>query len=74
MGKLAITLAAAALMLGSMALTAGAQTQQAGASSFNTLMRNATPLHEVACRGRGGACPWGWFRVCNPMRCWCRPC
>lgn len=74
MGKLSITLAAAALALTAMAGVAGAQTQQAGASSFHSMLRNATPLHEVACRGRGGACPWGWVRVCNPIRCWCRPC
>jgi hypothetical protein len=57
-----------------MAGMAGAQTQQQGAAGFHALLRNATPIHEVACRGRGGACPWGWFRVCNPVRCWCRPC
>jgi hypothetical protein len=73
MHKLSMTLAAAALVLTAMAGVAGAQTQQPGAASFHTMLRNATPIQEVACRGRG-ACPWGWFRVCNPVRCWCRPC
>ena len=74
MRKLSITLAAAALALTTMAGIAAAQTQQPGASSFHTMLKNATPLHETACRGPRGACPWGWFRVCNRWRCWCRPC
>jgi len=73
MRKLSITLAAAAFVLTSAGI-AGAQTQQPGAASFHTMARNATPLHETACRGLRGACPWGWFRVCGPFRCWCRPC
>jgi len=75
MHKLSITLAAAALALTAMAGVAGAQTQQTGASSFNTMLRNATPLHQVACRGPG-ACPWGFVRVCGGVvyHCWCRHC
>jgi hypothetical protein len=74
MRKVSITLAAAALVLTSMAFTAGAQTQQAGAAGFHALERNATPIHEAACRGFGGGCSLGWHRVCGPYRCWCRLC
>lgn len=74
MRKLSMTLAVAALVVTSTAFTAGAQTQQQGAASFHTLLRNATPIQEVACGRLRGACPLGWFRVCNPVRCWCRPC
>ncbi len=75
MRKLSITLAAAAIALTAMAGMVGAQTQQPGAANFKTMLRNATPLHEVACRGRG-ACPWGYIRVCGGIvyHCWCRPC
>jgi len=75
MRKLSITLAAAALVLTSMAFTAGAQTQQPGAASFHAMMRNATPIVRVACGLRLFAgCPWGTRRVCGPRRCWCAPC
>jgi hypothetical protein len=74
MRKFSVTLAAAALVLTSMAFAAGAQTQQPGAASFHAMLRNATPIEQVACRRLGGACPLGWVRACNPVRCWCRPC
>jgi len=73
MQKLALTLAAAALVLGSMALSANAQ--GAGAASMHALSPNATPIvKNVACRGFGRWCGPGMTRVCGPYRCWCRPC
>jgi hypothetical protein len=73
MGKLAVTVAAAVLVLGSIALSASAQTQ--GASSLNAQAQNATMIHRAACDGRWGPrCPPGRHRVCGPGRCWCAPC
>jgi hypothetical protein len=72
--KLTIALAVAALVLGSMVLSASAQTQQPGAASLQAQARNATPIHEAACRGFGRHCPPGSHWVCGPMRCWCAPC
>ena len=74
MRKLTIALAAATLALGAMALPATAQTQQPGAASLHAQARNATPIHEAACRGFGRHCPPGSHWVCGPMRCWCAPC
>lgn len=72
MRKLTRTVAMAALVLGSMALTANAQTQ--GAASIHALV-NATPIvKQAACRGYGPYCPPGYVRACGPYRCWCRPC
>jgi hypothetical protein len=74
MGKLTIALAAAALMLGSMALTVNAQTQQAGAADIHGLAQNATPIvKQAACRG-WGRCPPGRFWACGPRGCFCRWC
>ncbi len=74
MRKLGITLSAAAFVLGSMVLSASAQTQSAGASSMQAL-KNATPVvTQAACRGFGPYCPPGYVRACGPYRCWCRPC
>jgi len=72
MGKFAISLAAAALMLGSVALTAQAQTQ--GAGTINTQTQNATMIHKTSCGGMGRHCPPGRHWVCGPNRCWCAPC
>ncbi len=72
MGKLAITFAAAALLLGSVALTAQAQTQ--GADTINAQAKNATIIHKTACGGFGSRCPPGRHWVCGPNRCWCAPC
>ena len=72
MGKLAITLATAALLLGSVAFTAEAQTQ--GAASINTQAHNATIIHKAACFHWGRFCPPGRRHVCGPYRCWCAPC
>ena len=74
MKKLIMTLAATALMLGSMALTANAQTHQLG-TGLHAQIQNATPIVEqAACRGYGPYCPPGYVRACGPYRCWCRPC
>jgi hypothetical protein len=74
MRKLALTVSAALLVLGSMALSANAQTQSAGAASVHAL-QNATPvITKAACGGFGPYCGPGRTRVCGPYRCWCRPC
>ena len=72
MKTLTLTLAAAALALGSMALTANAQQLGAG----HTQLQNATPIvKQVACRGFGAHCGPGFVWTCGPYgRCWCRPC
>jgi hypothetical protein len=72
MAKLAITLAAAALFLGSFAWQADAQTQ--GAASIHAQAQNATPIVKAACGAPGRFCPPGMRRVCGPARCWCAPC
>ena len=73
--KLTVTLAAAALMLGSMALTANAQTHQLG-SGLHAQIQNATPIvTQAACRGFGPRCGPGFTWVCGRYgRCFCRPC
>ena len=74
MRRLTMTLTAAALILGTMAIGANAQTQSSGAASFHAQIKNATPLKEAACRGFGPYCPPGFVRRCGPYRCWCAPC
>jgi len=74
MRKLTVGLATALFVLGSMALSANAQTQTQGASSLNAQAQNATIIHQAACRGFGRWCPPGRHRVCGPYRCWCAPC
>ena len=72
--KLAITSAAVAFMLGSLAVTVSAQTQQPG--SFHVLTQNASPIVTPAACGPhwGRWCgPWH-HRVCGPYRCWCAHC
>ena len=73
--KLTVTLAAAALMLGSMALTASAQTHQLG-SGLHAQIQNATPIvQQTACHGFGPRCGPGFTWVCGRYgRCFCRPC
>jgi hypothetical protein len=73
MRKLTMTLSAAALMLGTMAIAANAAPSQ-NASSFRIQIQNATPIEKAACRGFGRYCPPGFVRACGPYRCWCRPC
>jgi hypothetical protein len=72
MRKLTMTLTAAVLMLGTMAVAANAQSQ--GAASLHAQIKNATPIHRAACGGFGPYCPPGFVRACGPYRCWCRPC
>jgi hypothetical protein len=72
MKKLALTISTTLLMVGSMALSANAQS--AGAAGIHAL-KNATPVvTQAACRGYGRYCPPGYVRACGPYRCWCRPC
>jgi len=73
MRKVAVSLAAAAFVLGSVALSA-AQTQAPGAATLNAQAQNATIIHKAACFGWGRWCPPGRHRVCGPYRCWCAPC
>jgi hypothetical protein len=72
MGKLVISLASAALLLGSLAFSAQAQTQ--GAATIHAQSQNATIIHKAACVGFGRHCPPGRHWVCGPARCWCAPC
>jgi hypothetical protein len=75
MRKFTLTLTAAALVLGSLVISASAQSQQAGAASMHALAQNATPIvTKAACGGFGPYCGPGYTRVCGPYRCWCRPC
>jgi hypothetical protein len=74
MRKLAITLSAAAFLLGLAAFSADAQTQT-GASSFHALMRNATPIvKDAACPGEAkDRCPRGKYWFCKaPNVCSCK--
>jgi hypothetical protein len=73
MAKLAITLTAVALLLGTAAFTAQAA-QTVGAGTINAQAQNATIIHKAACFGFGRWCPPGMRRVCGPYRCWCAPC
>ena len=61
MRKLTMTLTAAALMLGTMAIAANAQ-PASGAASLHAQVQNATPLKQAACRGFGPYCPPGTTR------------
>ena len=74
MRKLTMTLTTAALMLGTMAVAANAQTQAPGAAGLHAQMRNATPIKEAACRGWGAHCPPGTVWRCGPYRCFCARC
>jgi hypothetical protein len=76
MRRFTVTLAATALALGSMALTANAQTQAVGAAGVHAQLQNATPIvKQAACNGRTGSygCGPGWvwnayYRRC--VHCW----
>jgi hypothetical protein len=74
MKKITMTLAATALIFGSMVFSASAQTQAPGAANFHAQLKNATPLKQAACRGWGPYCPPGTVRRCGPFRCWCAVC
>lgn len=75
MKKLALTLTATALLLGTSALAANAA-QYSGAAGIHAQVQNATPIvKEAACRGFGAHCPPGFVWTCGPGgRCWCRAC
>jgi hypothetical protein len=76
MRKLTMTLTAAALLLGTMAMQASAQNQQRGAAHIYAL-RNATPIvTPTACNGGTGYCGCGpgWISACAPRCCRCVPC
>jgi len=72
MAKLFMSVAAAALLFGTVVVSAQAQTQ--GAAAINTQAQNATIIHKAACGGFGRHCPPGMHWVCGPNRCWCAPC
>jgi uncharacterized protein YcfJ len=75
MRKLTMTLTATALLLGSMAVAAVAQTQVRGAAGLYAQLQNATPIEKAACRGFGPHCPPSFTWTCGYYgRCWCRPC
>jgi hypothetical protein len=74
MGKIAITLATAALMLGSLAMMNAAQSEQPGALSLRAQAQNAGPVRQAACRSWNAGCRPGSRRVCGPYRCWCHIC
>jgi hypothetical protein len=70
MRKIALTLTAAALVLGTLAITANAQTQSLGAASFHAQMKNATPtITRAACNGRTGGHGCGAGFIWNGARC-----
>ena len=75
MQKVTMTLTAAMLVLGTMAVTANAQTKQFGAG-LHAQLQNATPIvQQAACQGYGLRCGPGFTWTCGPYgRCWCRPC
>jgi hypothetical protein len=73
MRRLMMTLTAALLVLGGMALQADAQN---GTSSLPTL-KNASPIvKQTSCRGYTGACGCapGWVSACRYRCCRCVPC
>jgi len=75
--KLTMTLMAAVLALGAMAMQASAQNQHYGVAGIQAL-KNATPIvRQVACNGWTGSCGCapGWVsgcanRCCRCVRCW----
>ena len=68
--KLAMTLTAAALLLGTMAVTADAQNQRLGSPGIFAL-KNATPIpaQPAACNGRTGGHGCGAGFIWNGRRC-----
>jgi hypothetical protein len=76
MRKFALRMTATILVLGVTAWSASAQTQQPGASSLRTQLKNATPIETVACTAPDAHCPTGAQWVCTPygLRCYCTPC
>ncbi len=76
MKTLAMTLTAAMLVLGTMAMTANAQTLP-GATCLRGELVNASPdIRHVNCRGWTGRCGCGpgWVSSCPGGCCHCVPC
>jgi hypothetical protein len=76
MKRLTLTLSAAALLMGAMAISANAQSVGSGAGGVHAQLQNATPIvKQAACRGFGPRCGPGYTWTCGYYgRCWCRPC
>jgi hypothetical protein len=77
MRKFTMTLTAAVLVLGTMAMSAGAQTQAPGAASLHAQLKKAAPIFkQVACDGTTGVygCGPGWMRRCGYYGCRCVRC
>jgi len=75
MRKLVLTLAATALVLGAMAVEAGAQ-QQRGAVCVKGLANATAIVKRAACDGTTGSCGCGpgFISACVPRCCRCVPC
>ncbi len=69
----AIGLAAAVLLAGGIAWKAEALTWNSATVNLPGVAKNYSPIEQTGCRRRG-ACGWGRYRVCGPLRCWCVPC
>jgi hypothetical protein len=65
-----------ALVLGTTAWSASAQTQQPGAASLNLQLKSLRPIHKTACQAADAHCPKGAKWTCGPygQRCWCTLC
>lgn len=77
MRKLTMTLAAAMLVLGAIAMTTGAEAQGIHPSSVCQAVKNFTPyIKEAGCHGKTGycGCGAGWVTSCAPKCCKCVPC
>ena len=75
MRKLAMSLIAAAFVLGATAIAANAQTSASGVSNLQAQTQKATLFKGAACRGWGAHCPPGRVWRCGPYgRCGCVLC
>jgi hypothetical protein len=77
MRKLTMISAAAVLVLGTIAMTTGAEAQGIRGSSVCQAVKNFTPyIKEAACNGKTGycGCGAGWITSCPPHCCRCVPC
>jgi hypothetical protein len=75
MRKLAMSLTAAAFVLGAMAIIANAQIPASGANNLHAQTQKATLFKGAACRGWGAHCPPGRVWRCGPYgRCGCALC
>jgi len=72
-----MSLTAAMLVLGTIAMTTGAEAQAVRASGVCQAVKNFTPyIKEAACNGKTGYCGCGpgWVTSCAPHCCRCVPC